>query len=155
MMDRYPGMENTALFQVLKECMLLRITKNFDNEFTFPDQSKGWFELRIQPVPDGIFILSADITERRRLEEEKRAYMAGLETMIFMTSHRLRHPVSQILGISNLLDENVVSSEDVKKITAYMKESALSLDAFTSELTSFINHLKVKGKAVEESVIEY
>jgi diguanylate cyclase (GGDEF)-like protein/PAS domain S-box-containing protein len=35
------------------------------NEFIYPDGSSGWFELSIQPVPDGIFILSSDITGRK------------------------------------------------------------------------------------------
>ena len=39
-----------------------------DNEFTYPDGTKEWFELSIQPVPEGIFILSIDISERKRAE---------------------------------------------------------------------------------------
>ncbi|MGD2066977.1 MAG: PAS domain S-box protein, partial [Candidatus Bathyarchaeota archaeon] len=72
MMERYPGIENTELFTVLRRCMEERTSHQLENEFTFPDGAKGWFELRIQPVPEGIFILSVDITERKQAEEKFR-----------------------------------------------------------------------------------
>jgi len=33
--------------------------------FKYPEGDKPWFEFIIQPVPEGIFILSLDITTRR------------------------------------------------------------------------------------------
>ncbi len=68
MMEVYPGIENTDLFAILRHCMEHRISTRVDNQFTFPDGGTGWFELSIQPVEKGIFILSADITERKRAE---------------------------------------------------------------------------------------
>ncbi|MCQ3939134.1 MAG: hypothetical protein DPW18_19125 [Chloroflexi bacterium] len=72
MMDMYPGIENTELFAVLQDCMEKRITRHMENLFVFPDGASGWFELSIQPVPEGIFILSIDITERKLAEEQLR-----------------------------------------------------------------------------------
>ncbi len=62
MMEAYPGIENTELFSVLKHCMEERTARQMENKFDYPDGSTGWFELSIQPVPDGLFILSMDIT---------------------------------------------------------------------------------------------
>lgn len=146
MMEKYPGIENTELFKTLTKCMQERIATNFENEFDFPDGSKGYFELRIQPVQEGLFILSMDITERKRAELVKKEYIKGLEEMIFMTSHKVRQPVAHILGISILLNDSVNSQEDLNKMVGYMKESALSLDAFTKELTSFIKKLEVNAR---------
>ncbi|MBI5323768.1 MAG: PAS domain S-box protein, partial [Ignavibacteriae bacterium] len=72
MMESYPGIDNTELFSVLKRCMNERISATIENEFTFQDGSTGWFDLSIQPIPEGIFILSGDITERKRFEEALR-----------------------------------------------------------------------------------
>lgn len=71
MMELYPGIEKTALFEMLKKCMEERSVKYLENEFTYPDNTKGWFELRIQPSPEGLLILSIDITERKRAEESR------------------------------------------------------------------------------------
>ena len=69
MMEMYPGIEHTDLFVHLRQCMEERVPFHWDNEFTYPDGLTGWFELSLQPVPEGIFILSLDITERKRAEE--------------------------------------------------------------------------------------
>ena len=71
MMEVYPGIEHTALFAELERCMKKRIPIQLENEFTFFNGSRSWFELSIQPVPEGLFILSIDITERKRAEQER------------------------------------------------------------------------------------
>lgn len=78
MMEKYPGIENTPLFKALQDCMTSRRSHTMENEFTFPDGTKEWFELRIQPVPEGLFILSLDITERKRAEEKLNEYLNEL-----------------------------------------------------------------------------
>lgn len=70
MMEMYPGIEDTELCDVLKRCMKERTSHHFDNKFTYPDGTLGWFELRVHPASEGIFILSIDITERVKRQEE-------------------------------------------------------------------------------------
>jgi len=71
-MEKYPGIETTPLFSVMRRCMEERVAHVTENKFTYPDGTRGWFELSIQPVPEGIFILSLDITARRRAEQSLR-----------------------------------------------------------------------------------
>ncbi|MAT96393.1 MAG: hypothetical protein CL608_04550 [Anaerolineaceae bacterium] len=82
MMEVYPGIEQTELFTVLKRCMNERVAAQMENEFVFPNGSRGWFELSIQPVPEGIFILSFDITQRKRVEEALRQSEEQLQHII-------------------------------------------------------------------------
>ncbi len=70
LMENYPGIENTELFKIFEQCRNEGISKHIEHEFTFPDGSTKWFELSIQPNPEGLFVLSADITERRNAEQE-------------------------------------------------------------------------------------
>ena len=65
MMDAYPGIERTPLFRELQRCMAERCVATFENEFTFADGTVRWFELRVEPVPEGICIYSLDIQERK------------------------------------------------------------------------------------------
>lgn len=67
MMEKFPGIEHTEMFAGLQKCMNARISVNIENEFVFPDGSSNWFELRVQPVEEGLFILSMDITERKNM----------------------------------------------------------------------------------------
>lgn len=69
MMECYPGIEQTFMFAELKRAMAERVSVRMDNEFTYPDGSKGWFQLFIYPVDIGLLILSVDITERKKIED--------------------------------------------------------------------------------------
>jgi PAS domain S-box-containing protein len=86
-----------------------------------------------------------DVTELKAAEQVKKDYILALEEMMFMTSHKLRQPVSQIMGISVLLESEISSQEELKAITGYMQQSILNLDSFSRELTSFINELREKS----------
>ncbi len=65
MMECYPGIEQTPMFDALRRCMHERTSSRLENEFTFADGARTWFELRIVPVPQGVCVLSIDVTERR------------------------------------------------------------------------------------------
>jgi|GEM_PF-732607 len=66
--DMWPGIEETEVYKTIRQTLETRVSDHFEYEFIFPDGSKGWFDLSIQPVPEGVFILSIDITERKKAE---------------------------------------------------------------------------------------
>jgi PAS domain-containing protein len=83
MIEAYPGIEGTPLFDILQECMEQRTSRVLENQFTFPDGTTQWFELRIRPVPAGICIYSADIDYRKRpqpIGRRIREMFRGLKT---------------------------------------------------------------------------
>ena len=41
-----------------------------ENPFVFPDGSMGWYEIRVEPGPEGAIIFSLNVTERKRSEAE-------------------------------------------------------------------------------------
>lgn len=70
MSECYPGIEATEMFRKLKICMTYGLPAKMVNEFQYPDGSLGWFELVMQQVPDGVLIMSNDITRMIRDEQE-------------------------------------------------------------------------------------
>ena len=124
MMEVYPGIETTEMFAALKRCMEERVPLQMENEFSYADGTSSWFELSIQPVPEGVFILSMDITSRKRIEDEMRGLNEELERRVtartsqlkiankelesfaYSVSHDLRAPLRTIDGFSQaLLDD--------------------------------------------------
>ncbi len=81
MSELYPGIERTEMFAVLRGVMTSRHPSQMENEFEFPDGSKGWFELRFEPVPEGVVILSMDVSERKRKELELEHALQALRTL--------------------------------------------------------------------------
>jgi PAS domain S-box-containing protein len=81
LVEIYPGVENTPLFAALRCSMDNRVPMRLENEFKYPNGQNAWYELSIQPVPEGVGILSLDVTERRRAEEMVERSEKTLRTM--------------------------------------------------------------------------
>jgi PAS domain S-box-containing protein len=117
MMDLYPGIEDTPLFTKLRTCMQKRIPQSFLNEFIYPDSTKGWFELRIQPIPEGIFILSIDVSERKILENNLKEDERKLVTLL-----------SNLPGVAyRCLNDPIWTME-------YLSEGCLALTGYTQDV---------------------
>jgi len=98
MMEVYPGIQETEMFAALRHCMEQRTSHRMENEFSFPDGTKGWFELSIQPVPEGIFILSLDITAHKQIEEDLRRSEQDLAIRNQMANIFLALPDEEVYG---------------------------------------------------------
>ena len=68
MSQLFPGIEKTEVFAALDRCMNGREPQEMETEFRFPDGKKGIFELRMQPVPEGVLVLSRNITKAKHRE---------------------------------------------------------------------------------------
>jgi PAS domain S-box-containing protein len=132
MMEKYPGIENTKMFKVLEDCMKNRKGSVMENEFVYPDDSKGWMELSIQPVPEGIFILSMDITERKKVEEEKNSLMDTLQRSV---------------------NEILTFRKDTLEIK-YINNGGLKNLGYTQEEIRGLNALDIKPDFTEQSFRE-
>jgi two-component system sensor kinase FixL len=68
MQDVFPGIETLPVFHRIQECMESKKATLFENEFAFEDGTSGVFQLSIQPVPEGVMVLSHDVTQARRAQ---------------------------------------------------------------------------------------
>jgi len=68
MMECYPGIEQTPMFEALRRVMQGRKPEPYLSEFVYPDGSRGWFELLIEPVVDGVCVVSLEIGDTQQLQ---------------------------------------------------------------------------------------
>jgi len=118
MMQAYPGIEQTELFATLRQCMDERIATRMENEFTYPDGAIGWFDLNIQPVPEGLFILSHDITEHKRAEWALQASEQRFRALI--------ENAPDGITLVNAEGKVVYASPSTSRILGYSPSEALS-----------------------------
>jgi PAS domain S-box-containing protein len=161
MPDMWPGIETTQVFAQLRRCMEQRIIVHSENEFEFPDGHKGWFDVRAQPVPEGIFVLSVDISERRRAEQALRELNESLERKVLertrdldaakeraeaadrvksaflaTMSHELRTPLNSILGFTGIVLKGLAGplNEEQTKQLGMVQGSARHLLALINDV---------------------
>ena len=66
----FPGIEQTPLFKIYENVMEKGKMERIINEYKHPDGSKGYDEVSIYPVPEGILCIARDITEEKRAEQK-------------------------------------------------------------------------------------
>lgn len=81
MTEKYPGVEKSEIFKSYKKCMDLRIPINFESSYTFPDGSMAWYQFSVQPVTEGIFVLSIDITDEKLKQKQLDRSVRALKTI--------------------------------------------------------------------------
>ena len=109
MMEVYPKIDKTPLFQELRRCMISRRSGRLVNKFEYPDKSIGWFELKIYPTQEGLIILSNEITDRVKSQEENLLHIKKIEL--------LRKIDLAILSGSDLISTmNMISNETIKAL---------------------------------------
>lgn len=108
-----------------------------------------WVDTVIVPIKDdnGVnthyFSLRTLITERKELERIKEEHLRALETLLVMTSHNIRKPLSACLKQMDRLESNQpMERGELKEIANNLKSSVSELDTFTKELGVFIRDMK-------------
>ena len=156
-LEMYPGVERSAIFGGYRRCMEGRFSLRFEAEFTFADGAASWYDLSVSPVPEGIFVLSVDVTARKRAEGELRGLNEELEERVrertaqleelnleleafsYSVSHDLRAPLRAIEGFSGMLVRDAadrLTAEDRSRLEV-VRTNALKMSALIEDLLQF------------------
>jgi PAS domain S-box-containing protein len=113
-MELYPGVEDTPLFHDLRLCMEQRTPRSLETDFNFPNGKTATFQLSIQPVREGLLILSTDITQRKQYEaelleqrEQLQRQNTELEQFAYIASHDLQEPLRMVTSFMQLLQRRL------------------------------------------------
>lgn len=139
---------------------------SFDFSFTAKDGSlknacSEWqFEYDKNNVPVRLYGIIQDTTERKAVEEklerqnkELKKANAELDRFVYSTSHDLRAPLTSLMGLIDIIDEDLVETEiDQKERIKMMKQSIAKLDNFIEDI---INYSRNSRTGIEENEINF
>ncbi|MBK9748272.1 MAG: GAF domain-containing protein [Chloroflexi bacterium] len=99
LLESFPGFEQTEAYSYLRQGLVERKANDYETEFSYPDGPSTWYAFRVQPVPEGVFILSQDITERKNAEAQRRKLYRTLSVLSDTNQAivRLRHNLPTLL----------------------------------------------------------
>jgi CheY-like chemotaxis protein len=110
------------------------------------------FEFDIEGKASRIIGLFIDISARKEAETKINDYLASLEKFANITSHNLRLPVANIIGLVNLIEEekNIL---EIKSLNNSLKISAIQLDEVIRDMNEAITYIYKEKKTTKQTKV--
>jgi len=169
MSEKYPGIEQTEMFSMIRKCMVDEAPVQMLNEFDFPDGSKGYFELRMQKVPEGILIMSFDVSKQKQAEQilqhsntildekvrqrtsQLRAKNNELEQFVYIASHDLQEPLRTIANYIQVIKEDYTGILD-EAVIQYLNAANRAAERMSLLTQALLDYSRL-GQGQKRSVV--
>ncbi len=89
-----------------------------------------------------VYGYGTDITEIKKAQDQREAYVRQLEDIAFITSHKIRQPICNLQGLISLLEMEKYDTFKYHEIVTCLKNSVLDMDGFTRDLAEKLNAYK-------------
>jgi len=157
-MELYPNFESTGMYALLQRCARDRAPVQVEEELTLADGTKAYFEVKVQPTPEGLVILSMDTTERRRaaqtresLEEQLRQSqrMEAVGRLAGGVAHDFNNILSVILGYSEVLLSELRAGDPMRADMLEVQSAAQRAAELTRQLLLFSRQQVVETRVLD------
>lgn len=136
----------------------------FDHQIVMPDTTEVWYSIKMNPIVahnkkvHGICISIADITLRKQQEIEREKITTDLiqrnkdlEQFTYVISHNLRSPLTNIMGLSQLLQEDGQTEDFQKMYTKQLSVSVEKMDIIIKDL-NYVLQIKKEMSEVKQNI---
>jgi signal transduction histidine kinase len=151
----YPGIETTEMFARLRAVMEGGKADRLRNPFTFPSGERRWFDLIVEPVPDGICIISLDVTDQLRLEAELHhaQKMEAIGQLAGGIAHDFNNQLTVIVGLAELLLTELDPSSRAHRDVQEIKDAGERSASLTRQLLAFSRRQVLAVRPIDVNTI--
>ena len=102
LLELMPGVGKVGLFDLYREIVETGEPRQIEMHYTYGDFDL-WIRVAAARIDDGFAVSYADITPRKKAEEERERAVAAQNRFYAAMSHEIRTPMNAILGYTDLL----------------------------------------------------
>ncbi len=122
-------------------------TRQFENRMITKSGEAMWFEWSALPIiEEGLtYAIATDITEKKKTREERKILIEELtksnkelKQFSYITSHNLRSPLTNMVGVFELLDFSNIQDEETSMLLEILKNSTHNLNEVLNDLISLL-----------------
>ncbi|WES67919.1 aerobic respiration two-component sensor histidine kinase ArcB [Superficieibacter sp. HKU1] len=149
--DVYPADTAEKVLETDEKVFRHNVSLTYEQWLSYPDGRRACFEIRKVPYYDrvgkrhGLMGFGRDITERKRYQDALERASRDKTTFISTISHELRTPLNGIVGLSRILLDTDLSSEQEK----YLKTIHVSAVTLGNIFNDIIDMDKIERRNVK------
>lgn len=131
-----PELVNTDFYNLLQWSIEKKERIEFI-EYFWPLQK--WFTVAANPTEYGHTIHLIDSTGKIQFQKSLLKKIDQLKDVSYLNSHLIRKPVASLMGLTNLIKEEIIEPSEFKSVAGYIFECSLELDEVVRQVNDKIN----------------
>jgi signal transduction histidine kinase len=148
--DLFSGFKGTDLYHTFQEANEEQIPKILEYQSRF---LKRWFEIKIYPNENGLFVVLIDITDSKASEKQRQQFekLHIIGEMAAGVAHEVRNPMTTVKGFLQLM---AAENENEKFISRYNLMIG-ELNRVNDIITQFLDIAKDKPESLEHCSLNH
>lgn len=142
--EQYPHLVGTEIEKKYHEAIQTQKVVYFEH---FSQSSKRWHETRVYPSNDGLSVYFSDVTQRKKLENQKDEFIA-------VASHELKTPITTIKGYAQILEKHFSEIRDTKA-SYFLSNINTQIDRLVALINDLLDVTKIQAGKLNFYIKEF
>jgi two-component system, cell cycle sensor histidine kinase and response regulator CckA len=154
--------EDTRIWELLEDCLQARTVHVLERECTFANGSRAWFELHLEPVPDGAFVMSVDISARKRAElirDKQREQLGQTQKLDWIAqlaggiAHELNNMLAVILNCAEFAARQLGGAHSLSPVLEQITAAGRRSAVLTRKLMAFAQQQPASPEVIDPNAL--